>query len=250
MINTQDQENRTAEKLITLTADYQHIIQTTSPQDLARVLAERQIAQEREFEHTQNEIKKLKEQVITDSLVTSVLSHGHFLEVLEREAQETEHMPEPSSVLMTLDLDHLRETNKMLGHPVTDKLLIAVGETIATAIHPGDSPGRTGGDEFSIILRHTNVENAVIAAQRIREQVTARIHTEFPKEGFSQTVSIGLCLIPRGMKTEGIRDIADAALYTIKFNGRNRIAIGEINPQTGHIETSIVPVSPTPTGLH
>lgn len=197
--------------------------------------------------HTESDFEKerLEKRVTTDSLVESVSSHGHFLVLLQEEVEATQRMQEPSSFLLTLDLDHFGETDEMLGHPTADQLLITVGETIVDAIRPGDSPGRTGGDEFSVIVRRTDHVGAIIVAKRIRKTLIERTGEKFQQKGFSQTVSIGLCMIPKGLSVQEIRDIADAALYTVKNSGRNQIAEGSLNPQTGSIETFIVPSEST-----
>lgn len=190
------------------------------------------------------EKERLAKRVTTDSLVESVSNHGHFLQLLEDEVVATQFMQEPSSFLVTMDLDRFKETNDALGHPGADKLLQRTGEAIAGSLRPGDDPGRTGGDEFSAIIRRTNRESVIIVIQRLRKAVT-EVSEEFRQEGFSQGVSIGFCLIPKGLSTKAVRDIADAALYTVKNSGRNQIAEGSLNPQTGSIETAIVPSEST-----
>ncbi|MBI3109488.1 GGDEF domain-containing protein [Candidatus Daviesbacteria bacterium] len=182
--------------------------------------------------------ERLKSRVTVDPLVSSVSNHGYFLELLDNEVESVAKTAESSSALITLDLDRFKATNESLGHAVADRLLIDTGQVIVGSIRPGDSPGRTGGDEFSIILRRIQPDNAISVAQRVRDAVISQISKEFP--GFSQSVSIGVCAIPKGLTAEQVRSVADAALYTVKNNGRNQVAVGRINPNTGSIETTVI----------
>lgn len=198
----------------------------------------RALEQEKRIRDLEAENEQLQSRVHVDSLVSSVSNHGHFLKLLDTEVESVAKTAEPSSVLITLDLDRFKATNESLGHAVADRLLIDTGQIIVDSIRPGDSPGRTGGDEFSIILRRIQPDTAISVAQRIRDAVISEISKEF--QGFSQSVSIGVCAIPKGLTVEQVRSVADAALYTVKDNGRNQIAVGRINPNTGSIETTVI----------
>lgn len=208
---------------------------------IATSWAKGKIEDEDEIKRQEEENERLRGLVHVDTLVTSVLNHGRFLEVLEEEVVKTKQMPNPSSVLVVIDLDDFKKTNEFLGHPGADQLLIDVGKVITESIRPGDSPGRTGGDEFSIILRRTDLEYAIGVAERIRQSVSTTIQQNHPRQGFSQKVSMGLCLIQPGLATHEIRSIADAALYTVKNNGRNQVAVGIMNSETHSIETYVIP---------
>lgn len=224
------QQDQVREELETA---YLQRINSTPPEVLAKQLSDERLKRNEELE-------KLRSLITFDTLVLSVVNHNHFLELLENEVKATERMPEPSSYLLVLDLDDFKKTNEQLGHPGGDKVLIEIGAALAEVLRDEDTAGRVGGDEFAAIVRRTkSMDDAVAIAQRVRERVADKVHP-FDSKGFAQKISFGLCLITRGMTMEKLRDVADAALYTSKFSGKNQMAIGSINPVTNSIETSLV----------
>lgn len=183
----------------------------------------------------------LESLAVLDSLLTDFFRHGHFLHLLDEEVKAAETMPQPSSALITVDLDFLKQFNDRFGHPAGDELLKAVGVSILRSIRRGDTPGRVGGDELAVIQRRTTIEGAVAAARRIQAAVLQSSQEKFAEQGgWTQTVSIGVCLIKPGLSAELLRNISDRALYASKKAGRNRISIGEYDPNIQTIKTVVV----------
>ncbi|MCG8673588.1 MAG: EAL domain-containing protein [Pseudomonadales bacterium] len=130
--------------------------------------------------------------------------------------------------LLFIDLDHFKNINDSLGHPVGDKLLLAIGQRVANVIRDEDVLGRLGGDEFVVLLPELS-EDETISAERARG-VAQKIQESFAEpfliEGYNLHVSssIGVALYPKEKET--IHDIfrqADAAMYRSKNEGRNTI---------------------------
>jgi diguanylate cyclase (GGDEF)-like protein len=86
--------------------------------------------------------------------------------------------------------------------------------------------GRYGGEEFAVLLPHTDLEGGVVRAERIRQAVE---HAAFPgREGgtIRLTITIGVAAYPRhGASMDALVDAADAAMYVAKRLGKNAVAV-------------------------
>jgi diguanylate cyclase (GGDEF)-like protein len=122
--------------------------------------------------------------------------------------------------VLCLDLDHFKQVNDTLGHPVGDQLLRAVAERLQACAREIDTVARLGGDEFAIVQRDVKDPEAVaILARRIVEVVSA----PYQLEGHCVTigVSIGISLAPAdGFLCERLLKNADLALYRAKAEQR------------------------------
>jgi diguanylate cyclase (GGDEF)-like protein/PAS domain S-box-containing protein len=122
--------------------------------------------------------------------------------------------------VLCLDLDHFKQVNDTLGHPVGDELLRAVAERLQACAREIDTVARLGGDEFAIVQRDVKEpEAAAILARRIVEVVSA----PYQLEGQCVTigVSIGISLAPAdGSLCERLLKNADLALYRAKAEQR------------------------------
>lgn len=129
----------------------------------------------------------------------------------------------PAATLVYIDLDHFKTLNDTLGHPAGDSALQHVARLLEAAVRDGDLVARIGGEEFAVWLPRTALAEALEVAERIRRSVaTTRWHwNEAP---YPLTASCGIASYP-----DPIRDLlnlpaaADAALYSAKQRGRNRV---------------------------
>jgi diguanylate cyclase (GGDEF)-like protein len=115
--------------------------------------------------------------------------------------------------LAVLDVDDFKFINDRRGHPHGDAVLKRVAEVLREA-RPGDRPYRTGGDEFALLLAHTDAEGARTLARRLSRS--------FKDAGIE--VSIGVSATRPGQHPDTLRAEADAALYEAKRQGGNRSA--------------------------
>jgi diguanylate cyclase (GGDEF)-like protein len=121
--------------------------------------------------------------------------------------------------LAILDLDSFKTFNDTRGHLAGDNLLGQVGYIIRNAIRSTDQAFRYGGDEFAILLPHTNVEDAIQVTERVRESIASDLDTGDIKV----TASIGLAIWPEdGISHTDIIATADLILYRAKWSGGNR----------------------------
>ena len=124
-----------------------------------------------------------------------------------------------------VDIDHFKRINDTYGHLVGDQVLIAVSKVILACLRPTDMPVRYGGEEFTIFLPGTSVENAKIVGERLRAAVEA-LPISLPNgDKLTVTVSVGFTERQNEDTVEAIIKRADDALYFAKESGRNRVCL-------------------------
>ncbi|WP_309570443.1 GGDEF domain-containing protein [Deinococcus sp.] len=118
--------------------------------------------------------------------------------------------------ILAVDIDHFKRVNDTHGHATGDRVLRAVGQALQTGLRHHDRAYRLGGEEFAVMLRHVNREQAQIVAERLRGAVEAS-----SMAGLKVTISVGVSLVAAGDAPGAVRQ-ADVALYRAKQRGRNR----------------------------
>ena len=163
--------------------------------------------------------RRLAHQADHDTL-TDLPNRGAFLDRLKRALRSTERS-DRWVLVMFLDLDRFKVVNDSLGHRAGDELLCAVAERLRTAVRPGDTVARFGGDEFTMLCEDVEDE---AHALRVVERVRKAFERPFPlgdSELFA-TTSIGIALgRGRAETPETLVENADAAMYRAKDNGGN-----------------------------
>jgi len=123
------------------------------------------------------------------------------------------------------DLDHFKQVNDTFGHDAGDAVLKKFGRILKNSLRRGDLCGRLGGEEFLLVLTHTNKENALGVIDRIRMEL-ANTPVTFGACTLGVTASFGLAGFEGSHKASSfsrLRELADTALYSAKRGGRNRI---------------------------
>jgi diguanylate cyclase (GGDEF)-like protein len=134
---------------------------------------------------------------------------GHHIDIAKRETQELS--------LLILDLDNFKEVNDTLGHFAGDDLLIEVGARIKNILRDVDTIARIGGDEFSVLLPHTNEEQAIIISEKILSLFMKTIN--IGEVDVSISSSIGIAVYPfHGEDVDTLLRHADIAMYVAKRN--------------------------------
>ncbi|MDD0842102.1 bifunctional diguanylate cyclase/phosphodiesterase [Pseudomonas sp. Gutcm_11s] len=125
--------------------------------------------------------------------------------------------------VMFLDLDRFKHINDSLGHPVGDQLLKGIALRLREQLRDIDTVARLGGDEFIVLLPGLHQSSD---AERIATKLLACFSTPFQADGheFYITASIGISLFPEdGNDVATLVKNADAAMYSSKAKGRNRV---------------------------
>jgi diguanylate cyclase (GGDEF)-like protein len=151
------------------------------------------------------------------------LSNRNALEqrLAELDGQASSEEEGPSHALLLCDLDHFKRVNDRLGHAAGDAVLQDVAYTMRAALRAGDSIYRVGGEEILVILPGAAEEDAVEIADRLCAVVRERRPV-----GVSVTISIGVAISGEGaVDTDELVAQADAALYTAKAAGRDRVVV-------------------------
>ena len=165
----------------------------------------------------------IERMAITDGL-TKVHTRRYFLERFEEEIGRARLRKTELSILM-LDVDHFKSFNDQYGHLTGDRILRKMGKIIQENIREIDIAGRYGGEEFCIALPETDLDGALLAAERIRTS-TERALIQAYDHTVKITISLGVATFPQGGQTaDELIDKADWALYRAKSLGRNRTVV-------------------------
>jgi diguanylate cyclase (GGDEF)-like protein len=151
--------------------------------------------------------------------LTSLPNRAAFVERIELAMRGVDR-GEPFA-LLCLDLDHFKEVNDTLGHPIGDQLLKTVAERLIACVRGSDLVARLGGDEFAIIQMKTATPGEAGAlAIRVIEALNAPFEIEGNPTPIG--VSIGIAMAPTdGRSYDKLLKSADLALYRAKADGRN-----------------------------
>lgn len=121
-----------------------------------------------------------------------------------------------------IDLDNFKTVNDSLGHDIGDELLVAVSHRLTNCVRDEDTVARLGGDEFIIIIEQVNdIGDLDLLLKKIMRVSTETISIN--DHELNTSVSIGVSIYPDDGKTsEQLMRNADAAMYHVKKNGRNK----------------------------
>jgi diguanylate cyclase (GGDEF)-like protein len=141
----------------------------------------------------------------------------YLSEALDRPEQERE------DAVLFVDLDGLKALNDTLGHDRADELILEIGNRLSAEVRAGEFVGRFGGDEFVVVAKGANREQAAALAARLLRAISE------PMSGIEQTVitaSIGIASTSGAVTDarEAIRH-ADSAMYAAKRGGRNGVSL-------------------------
>jgi diguanylate cyclase (GGDEF)-like protein/PAS domain S-box-containing protein len=151
--------------------------------------------------------------------LTNLPNRTLFREQLEQ-ALELANRDDQLAVLC-LDLDHFKEINDSLGHPIGDALLGKVAARLRECIGQGDAVARLGGDEFAIVQFSRNSDPS--AAEQLAARIVEAVSAPYEIEGHQIVIgtSIGIALAPiDGENPDELLKNADLALYRAKADGR------------------------------
>jgi two-component system, cell cycle response regulator len=130
------------------------------------------------------------------------------------------------------DVDKFKQVNDQYGHSAGNKLLKAVSQAVLELSRDSDLLARYGGDEFEIVLPHTDKEGGLVYAQKIREKVEAMEVEVEPGVKARVTLSIGLATYPKDAQNASeLQAASDKALYGAKALGRNCVVLYQTTTQ-------------------
>jgi diguanylate cyclase (GGDEF)-like protein/PAS domain S-box-containing protein len=168
--------------------------------------------------------RKLTEQLsyeATHDSLTSLINRREFENRIKL-LIDTSKLDRSEHALCYLDLDQFKILNDTYGHAAGDELLRQLSKHLQNQIREQDTIARLGGDEFGILMEHCSIENASQTCNLILKEIR---EFQFIWEGhaFNVGASIGLVTITKDSSMTNLFKAADAACYTAKDLGRNRI---------------------------
>ncbi|MGA1825761.1 MAG: diguanylate cyclase [bacterium] len=195
----------------------------------------------KEFYHFLEYSGKDPSRLIFEDELTAIYNRRFLLQYLKYKVQWGNLDNDPLSLLM-LDVDHFKEINDTHGHDIGDQALIWVANLLKKVSGEGAIPIRYAGDEFIILIEHSNKQAAInlgeILLKSAREDY---FHFAAQNIIVGISFSIGVASAPENAKTgKELIQQADVALYYAKKNGRDILAdASEINQEAVFPKTAI-----------
>ena len=171
--------------------------------------------------------RKINQLATTDQL-TGLMNRGAFIRAANRLLKASAKSGKPLAIAL-MDIDHFKQINDSYGHDVGDTALKEIADQFLNALEKQDLLARWGGEEFIVLMPFTHAKEAEIRLDAIRDQIARQ---SFLNAG-TITISIGITdLYGRKVQLEQLISEADAALYSAKDLGRNRVIRFEPHDQT------------------
>jgi diguanylate cyclase (GGDEF)-like protein len=166
---------------------------------------------------------RLYEMATTD-MMTKLKIHHYFQTILIEEINRSMKYDRPLSLIMA-DIDNFKVFNDEYGHIAGDEILKNIALILKNNIRLIDIGARYGGEEFAVILPKTDINEAIIVAERIRSSVESSSLT-FNEEMLNVTISVGVSQFDPMIdhNKHNLINRADKALCNSKKDGRNRVS--------------------------
>jgi diguanylate cyclase (GGDEF)-like protein len=169
----------------------------------------------------------LRQQSVRDPL-TGLYNRRFLEETLDRELARLERKNLPLALIM-IDVDNFKHFNDTFGHEAGDAVLRDLGGILQRHVRGGDIACRYGGEEFTIVLPEATLDIGRQRAEMLREAVRELRLVHDGKSLGAVTLSLGVACFPEhARRREHLLQIADAALYEAKNNGRNRVVVSNV----------------------
>ncbi len=172
-----------------------------------------------EEEKVKNLIENYREKAMYDPL-TKLLNHGSIIDEIKKAVDYLNEVNSPfeKMSLLFLDIDDFKHVNDTYGHLSGDSVLKEFAYILEQSFRKKDIMGRYGGDEFVVLIRHSESDNPYMIAERLRKSVESRIFDG----NIKITISGGICTYDSESALEWINR-ADEFMYEAKKTGKNRI---------------------------
>ncbi|WP_050917831.1 GGDEF domain-containing protein [Vibrio campbellii] len=153
--------------------------------------------------------------------LTGLFNRAYWEQSLKEEFAQLKVIEGVSS-LVIFDIDHFKKVNDTYGHHTGDEVIRRTSSLLRKTARSSDICGRFGGEEFTVLLPHTNQEQANYFAERLRKRIEQEI-VKVEEFLINYTISIGVCEYKSYFEshTQWLKS-ADAALYRAKESGRNQ----------------------------
>jgi diguanylate cyclase (GGDEF)-like protein len=166
--------------------------------------------------------RHMQEQLMLDPF-TGLYNRKTFDDYLAKSMEECKSINKCLSLAM-IDVDHFKHVNDLFGHAAGDRALLYLSQLLKDIQADNIHAFRIGGDEFAVLFRDCDGEEACRVCENVRTQMkSASLHNT---DHHQVTFSCGLVYAePRNTSAEALMAAADSALYAAKHNGRNQVVI-------------------------
>jgi diguanylate cyclase (GGDEF)-like protein len=164
------------------------------------------------------------EQLAMTDYLTNLYNRRYFMQRGAEEFKRARRNKQPLALLM-LDIDQFKKVNDTFGHEAGDMVLQQVAAVLKSSLREIDILGRTGGEEFAVLLPNTLLQAATLLAERVRRTI-AGTSLEIPGVSSTITITISIGVAAATNEMSGIDDMlrnADAAMYQAKRHGGNHV---------------------------
>lgn len=165
-----------------------------------------------------NALKFFEDLSLIDDL-TQVANRRRINELCEIEFNRAKRYQTPFSIIL-IDVDNFKSINDNYGHLTGDEVLKTLASFMSKRIRSTETIGRWGGEEFIIILPQASIENAALAAEKLRKQIP---EIKFANLKEPLTCSFGIAEFKKDDTLDNLIERADNALYKAKELGRNKV---------------------------
>ena len=126
--------------------------------------------------------------------------------------------------MLLIDIDRFKEINDGYGHQAGDEVAVEMARRITAVLRPSDICGRWGGDEFIVLFSDLGSRSLKMIAEAVKRGLSNPVSLK-DGQAVNVTVSVGACLVEADETLEQVADMADAALYAAKADGRDRVTV-------------------------
>ena len=172
----------------------------------------------------ETELKRAETKSLIDGL-TGIYNRMAFDQKIKEMVEKNSMGRNPFSLLL-IDIDDFKRINDTYGHPVGDRVILAVVQKTQRFIRTGDFAARYGGEEFVVILPGASLRSGIKKAKQIGKSIASAkyvVSNEKDEKPLGVTVSIGVAFIGKADTVESIIKRADKALYQAKQTGKNKV---------------------------
>lgn len=191
-------------------------------QEQIKQLNQRLQAMEQEAETLRKVTQTAQEQASKDAL-TGIWNRQALNDVLEREYVRWQRYQKPLTMVVW-DVDDFKNVNDRFGHSAGDVVLKTIAQIFSKAVRKADFIARFGGEEFVGLFPETDLDNALVLTNKVRE-IVEKTHFRYQDIPVPITASAGLAMFEGGDSIDDVFNRADKALYAAKNSGRNNCVI-------------------------
>lgn len=178
--------------------------------------------EKRLLEDKQRKLNQQLKRLSETDMLTGLLNRRALTNRAELLFRRADITGEDMAVVL-FDVDHFKSVNDTYGHAVGDEVLAGVAKSLSRYLRPGDAFARIGGEEFVVILRRVNLQQARQLTTRLQQRLSEQAVQANAQIKVTASFGLTMRLSRSAQSWDDIFRLADQHLYAAKHAGRNRI---------------------------